>query len=191
MELAANELGFPLKDLLYSPQVNYMFAQFVGTKFVKPTSNAYASAIGGGEVQYRISSGFYTGQQQSKWLLGCKEWFKEVYYKTLESNPELAKRLSDELNLLHQTKREILFDAKNLKKDILVNPSRVADEDFLEVFKNDIDINDEKRGRISENTLTKIRELITRNDDNEKLIAEKLFELDQLKCREIRVLFKK
>lgn len=81
LQLAANELGFPLKDLIMSDYVNFMFAQFCAVKFIKPKSNAYAAGIQGQDLQYRISSGVYTGQQQSKWLMGCKIWFKDVEYK--------------------------------------------------------------------------------------------------------------
>ena len=89
LELAANELKFSLKDLIYSPHVNFMFAQFVSVKFVKPKSNAYAAGIQGQDMQYRISSGAYTGQQQSKWLMGCKLWFQDVYYKDMEKQKRI------------------------------------------------------------------------------------------------------
>ena len=85
LNLAANELGYPLRDLVFSEEVNYMFAQFVSAKFVKPKSNAYASGTFGGEMQYRISSGAIIGQQQTTWVIGCKRWFKEnVYYGNRE-----------------------------------------------------------------------------------------------------------
>lgn len=81
MQLAANELKFPLKDLIWSPEVNYMFAQYVANKFTAPKQNAFAAGIQGGQVQYRISSGFKTtGQANSKWIMGCKIWFKGAYY---------------------------------------------------------------------------------------------------------------
>ena len=85
LNLAANELGYPLRDLVFSEEVNFMFAQFVSAKFVKPKSNAYASGTSGGEMQYRISSGAIVGQQQTTWVIGCKRWFKEnVYYGNRE-----------------------------------------------------------------------------------------------------------
>lgn len=81
LELAANELGFKLEDLVYSPHVNYMFAQFVAKKFVSPKGNAYADGFAGGQTTYRVSSGFRTTQMSNtKWIMGCKMWFKDVYY---------------------------------------------------------------------------------------------------------------
>ena len=78
--LGSNELGFELKDLIVSPEVNFMFAQFVGRKFISPKSNAYPSGIQGGQMQYRISSGYNTSvQSNGKWLMGCREWFKQVF----------------------------------------------------------------------------------------------------------------
>ena len=83
LELAANELGYPLKDLVMSEHVNFMFAQFVARKFISPKQNAYvAGANAASGAMYRISSGFNTSvQANSKWLMGCKKWFAECIYK--------------------------------------------------------------------------------------------------------------
>jgi hypothetical protein len=81
IEMCANELKKDFKLLIVSPDVNYMFAQFVSRKFISPKSNAFASGIDGqGGAQYRISSGFGTSSMaNSKWLLACKIWFETVY----------------------------------------------------------------------------------------------------------------
>lgn len=83
LELAANELEYPLKDLIYSDDVNHLFAQFVARKFVSPKQNAQASGMDGQRgLQYRIHSGFYTDQQDTKWLMGAKITFKNnVHYE--------------------------------------------------------------------------------------------------------------
>ena len=80
IEMAASELKKDLKLLIVSPDVSYMFAQFVCRKYLSPKSNAYASGIDGqGGATYRISSGVNTsGVANSKWLMGCKQWFETV-----------------------------------------------------------------------------------------------------------------
>ena len=79
LQLAANELEFPLKSLIESEAVNFMFAQFVARKFITPKQNASVSGISNGQLQFRISSGYHTSQMgRSKWLIGCKLWFKSV-----------------------------------------------------------------------------------------------------------------
>lgn len=105
MQLAASELNFPLKSLIESNSVNYMFAQFVARKFISPKTNAFPSGISGGQTQYRISSGFNTSQMaHSKWLMGCKLWFKNVIWV---DNRQLsdAQKDYDRLSNLLQRKR--------------------------------------------------------------------------------------
>lgn len=78
--LAAQELDFPLKALIKSKDTSHYFAQFVAKKFISPKQNAYASGISGGQMQYRISSGYRTsGAADTQWFMGCKEWFKKAY----------------------------------------------------------------------------------------------------------------
>lgn len=98
LNMGAQELGYPLRDLLFSDEVNYMFAQFVSAKFAKPKSNVYASGVnGGGEVHYRISSGAIINQQQTTWLLGCRRWFKEnVYYGVRKEEVDLSYETPEE-----------------------------------------------------------------------------------------------
>lgn len=97
LELAANELGFKLEDLVYSPHVNYMFAQFVAKKFVSPKGNAYADGFAGGQTVYRVSSGFRTTQMaNTKWIMGCKMWFKGVYYADNDvATPDLDRKIAE------------------------------------------------------------------------------------------------
>jgi len=96
LELAANEIGYPLKDLISSNDVNYMFAQFVARKFISPKNNAFPTGISGGQTQYRLSSGFNTSQMaNSKWLMGCKEWFKSVYYAKNPRRPSNLREMEE------------------------------------------------------------------------------------------------
>lgn len=87
MQMAAQELGFAdhLKDLIDSPDVSHKFAEYVAHKFFTAQGGvAQVSSITGGSLQYRISSGFNTTRQANhKWLLGCKLWFKQVYWATV------------------------------------------------------------------------------------------------------------
>lgn len=127
LQLAANELKFPLKDLIFSPHVNFKFAQFCAVKFIKPKSNAYASGIQGGDMQFRISSGVLTGQQYSKWLLGCNEWFKEVVYRdnSIAKNEKLNE-LTNEMTRLAISAGQWEVQIQNFVREILDNlPSAV------------------------------------------------------------------
>jgi hypothetical protein len=124
LELAAQELKFPLQDLINSPQVAYMFAQFCAVKYIRPKHNAYASTTQGNEVQYRISSGVYTGQQQSKWLMGCKEWFKDVYYK-----PESEETRSALIQLQNREKE------LQIQSRVLIEENKIKTAETKEIFK--------------------------------------------------------
>ena len=103
LEMAANELNYPLKDLIYSRHVNFLFGQYVARKFVSPKQNAQASGVNGQKnVQYRIHSGFYTDQQDTKWLMGAKITFKtKVYYRDSET------KLEDVEEKIQQIREEI------------------------------------------------------------------------------------
>ena len=76
--MAANELGFELPDLIRSPQVNYMFAQFVARKWISPKQVGFVSGVMGNNRQFRISSGLQMSMANEKWIMGCKLWFKSV-----------------------------------------------------------------------------------------------------------------
>jgi hypothetical protein len=76
--MAANELGFKLVDLIRSPKVNYMFAQFVARKWISPKQVGFVSGIVGNQRQVRISSGLQVSMANEKWIMGCKIWFKSV-----------------------------------------------------------------------------------------------------------------
>lgn len=129
LNMGAQELGYPLRDLLFSDEVNYMFAQFVSAKFAKPKSNVYASGVhGGGEVHYRISSGAIINQQQTTWLLGCRRWFKEnVYYgtrpETIKLSYETPEEYRDEAHrqaAIFKKKAEAVYvDFENRKKALI------------------------------------------------------------------------
>jgi hypothetical protein len=83
LELAADEIGYPLQDLIYSKDIRPKFAQYVARKFVSPKQNAKTDTVNQGQVQYRIHSGFYMNQQDTKWLMGAKLFFEnEIYYKS-------------------------------------------------------------------------------------------------------------
>lgn len=125
LNMGAQELGYPLPDLLFSDEVNYMFAQFVSAKFAKPKSNVYASGVhGGGEVHYRISSGAIINQQQTTWLLGCRRWFKEnVYYGETRETPITFKTAEEyraeahrEAHRYMQRRNKIYVDFDDVKR---------------------------------------------------------------------------
>lgn len=84
LQMAAQELGLPddLKAIIDSTDVSHKFAEFVAHKFFTAQGGvAQVSSISGDSVQYRVSSGFNTTRQANhKWLLGCKLWFKQVYW---------------------------------------------------------------------------------------------------------------
>jgi len=111
MQLAANELGHALKDLIYSPHTNYMFAQYCAKKFISPKTNAYAAGIQGGQSVYRVSSGFNTSvMANTKWLMGCKLWFKSVYYaanpvKATDLDAKIAEKQTTLTNLQNELPR--------------------------------------------------------------------------------------
>lgn len=136
LELAANELEFPLKDLIYSPHVNYMFAQFVAKKFVSPKNNAFAAGINGGQTTYRISSGFNTSTMaNTKWLMGCKLWFKNVYYsrnskKLADIDASIAAKQAEiQAAQNAQRKADSQNDLRNLKNEREVYAEKVLKHD--------------------------------------------------------------
>lgn len=110
ISMAAKELGYKeadIKTLIESDEVSYMFAQFVAHKFIGANkANAYASAIQGGQVQYRVSNGMHIRQANSKWLLGCKGWFRGVYWSgnpKREEEIRATKRARDEAKKKYDT----------------------------------------------------------------------------------------
>ncbi len=60
IDMAAKELELDLKLLIISDKVNHKFAQFVCKKFISPKQNAFASGMSGGNMQFRVASGFNT-----------------------------------------------------------------------------------------------------------------------------------
>lgn len=119
ISMAAQELGYPeVKPLLDSQQVSYMFAQFVAHKFFQGPNVQLAGAQGG-QMQYRISSGILKTQAMNKWLMGCRLWFKQVYWSAN------AKRVADiQEAQTHLEAAQHRFDAqpnnKDAKADLLV-----------------------------------------------------------------------
>lgn len=97
--MAAKELGYKesdLKALIDNDEVVPMFAQFVAHKFFTAQGGVAqtGSMFGHSQVQYRISSGFGTVRQaNSKWIIGCKIWFKEKVY--WGGNPTRQQKIND------------------------------------------------------------------------------------------------
>jgi hypothetical protein len=107
--------------------VAHMFAKFVAHRFfvAKGGVASPAGIDGGGQVQYRISSGFSTTQAaNSKWLLGCKEWFKDVYKIVNPTSEDDALR---EMVQLEST-IPVLADDMRYKEEIM-NNAAVRDRD--------------------------------------------------------------
>lgn len=113
LEMAAREIGYPLKDLIYSDDVNFFFAQYVARKFVSPNQNVQADRTDGSTVQYRIHGGFYTNQQDTKWLLGFKELVKNFYYV---EDPDIKNFFGNDLNDLKARKNEMIQKANDNKQ---------------------------------------------------------------------------
>lgn len=112
ISMAAQELGYPeVKPLLDSQQVSYMFAQFVAHKFFQGPNVQLAGAQGG-QMQYRISSGILKTQAMNKWLMGCRLWFKQVYWGT---NAKRADDLEDARK--HLEAAQVRFDANQNNRD--------------------------------------------------------------------------
>lgn len=129
IEMAAMELGYPedWRPLVESKSVAHMFAKFVAHRFfvAKGGVASPAGIDGGGQVQYRISSGFSTTQAaNSKWLLGCKEWFKDVYKIVNPTSEDDALR---EMVQLEST-IPVLADDMRYKEEIM-NNAAVRDRD--------------------------------------------------------------
>lgn len=96
IQMAASELQKDIKLLIISNDVNYLFAQFVAKKYISPKQNAFAAGDNGGNVQYRISSGFRTTVvANTKWLMACKIKFDEQVFTYEENNFEKAQEIYD------------------------------------------------------------------------------------------------
>lgn len=119
LEMAAREIGYPLKDLIYSDDVNFFFAQYVARKFVSPNQNVQADRTDGSTVQYRIHGGFYTNQQDTKWLLGFKELVKKFYYV---EDTDIRDFFGNNLNDLKTRKDELIEILNNEKTRKGENP---------------------------------------------------------------------
>jgi len=149
MDMSAKELELDLKLLIISDKVNHKFAQFVCKKFISPKQNAFASGISGGNMQYRIASGFNTSvASNTKSLLGARLWFKDVI---LVDNPAL-RELEPRLNLLYGQLQDIYSDQ-------LAVPSR-AFNGFPRSFKD----MDNEQFRHFEETLIE-RQLVSLKND--------------------------
>lgn len=93
--LAADELGFPLKDLILSKHVRSKYAEYVARKYIAPRQNGYASMAQGGGMAFRIASGANTTKMSNvKVLLGAKEFFRHVTY-VAEDDVEEFRRQAD------------------------------------------------------------------------------------------------
>jgi hypothetical protein len=122
IELGAMELGYPedWRPLVESRSVAPMFAKFIAHRFFTAKGGVASPAAinGGGEVQYRISSGFSTTQAaNSKWLLGCKEWFKDVYKIT---NPLTEEQTEYEFVLV-TNQRNIAREEKDATQQFIID----------------------------------------------------------------------
>jgi hypothetical protein len=103
LEMAANDLSFKLADLIRSPKVNFLFAQFVARKWISPKQVGFVSGVVGNQRQFRVSTGLQTSMANEKWLMGCKKVFKEQVYLSRHPQYEqkwaLIKKLIDPLRL--------------------------------------------------------------------------------------------
>jgi hypothetical protein len=133
LTMAANELKYPLKDLIYSSDVNHLFGKFVAHKFFQPPmGNAQSAQIdrGTGRMQYRISTGFSTTQAaNTKWIMGCKELFATKLHYT--QNPE-APTLTPYQDLLQRRKET--FDAVVGRVPGWTMPMIVRDEHLFRII---------------------------------------------------------
>lgn len=115
MQMAAQELNLPddLKAIIDSTDVSHKFAEYVAHKFFTAQGGmAQVSGISGDSLQYRISSGFNTTRQANhKWLLGCKLWFKNVYWST---NPKRAENIQKTEEQVQQSRDEYERQMDNL-----------------------------------------------------------------------------
>jgi hypothetical protein len=108
MDMAAKELDKDLKLLIISDCVNYKFAQFVAKKFISPKQNAFASGMQGGQMQYRIASGFNTSvASNTKMLLGTRHWFKDVVLVDNPALKEVEPMITQRSNQLQELYRQI------------------------------------------------------------------------------------
>jgi hypothetical protein len=129
--MSANELEHPLKLLIVSPNVNYRFAEFVSTKYLAPRSNAYASGINNGQIQYRISSGFATTARESQtWLMGAKLWFKNTFVsKNPKSPPEVEAEA--EMNLIDNRIKEHYVESRRINPNLPMTWKEASDQLLL------------------------------------------------------------
>ena len=131
LELSADELGYPLKDLLYSKEIRPIFCQFVARKFISPKTNAQPSGMSGAYMQYRVSGGFYTNQQDTKWLAGAKFMFaNRVYYADNDQNNELNP-IKEEIESSQQESIQLIAKYK------LEDEPAVADINYFKDFLRD------------------------------------------------------
>ena len=92
-------------DLILSPKVSDMFAEFVANKFLTASGgNAYPSRIygfgnSGFNARYNISAGFRTRAERSRWNMGAKIWFENVRYVTNPKPREIPDTRFDEEQL--------------------------------------------------------------------------------------------
>lgn len=133
LEMAAREIGYPLKDLIYSDEVNFFFAQYVARKFVSPNQNVQADRTDGSTVQYRIHGGFYTNQQDTKWLLGFKELVKNFYYV---EDPDIKKAFAKDLEALKNLKIRSIEEANN-KRPNQNTSNPYSEDEIMELAKTE------------------------------------------------------
>ncbi len=130
MDMAAKELELDLKMLIISDKVNYKFAQFVCKKFISPKQNAFASGMQGGNMQYRIASGFGTSvQSNTKSLLGARQWFKDVVVVDNPAIQEVEPLINLRRNQLQDIYREQLSFDRRMNGDLEGFPMAFNDMD--------------------------------------------------------------
>jgi hypothetical protein len=91
--MSARELGYAVKPLIEGDTVSHKFAEFVCKRFLSPKQNGYATGANGGNVEYRISSGFGTSTMATtKYLMGLRLFFGEC---SLVRNPRQRANVDD------------------------------------------------------------------------------------------------
>lgn len=139
IEMAAKELGFDdFKPLIDSPDVSYKFAEYVAHKFFTAQGGmAQVGGLNGGNLNFRVSSGFSTIRQANhKWLMACRLWFKDVGFV---KNPQKEKDWTRFKEAALQAEREYNDANKTYLDTISMYP---------DLLRSDIDVFDLNRTKL-------------------------------------------
>ena len=103
--MSARELNFPVKPLIEGDTVSHKFAEFVCKRFLSPKQNGHATGVNGGNVEFRISSGFATTTMATtKYLMGLRLFFQEC---VLVRNPKQRVNVDDARSYIELAKNRI------------------------------------------------------------------------------------